>query len=144
MTLLGVFLIIITELTVTDMTPGHYGASPKDMPFFVGIAISSFSVILLVNTLTKKSMLQTHTIQLTEEGEIVRFGKYLLCLIAIPLAMPYLGFYTSTIAGLLALLLISGVRKVLIIIFSIAGVIAIIYLFLVKLSNTHLPTGYLI
>lgn len=144
MILFGLLLIVITEATVTDMTPGKYGASPKDMPFFVGGAIAVFSIILLVNTRINKNGLKEKEIELIEKQEPYRLAKYVLVLVAIPAIMPITGFYTSIVAGLLALLLISKVRNVFVIIFSLIGIIIVIYLLLVQLSHKHLPGGLLI
>jgi hypothetical protein len=126
------------------MTPGYYGSSPKDTPYFVGISIIIFSIVLFVDTLLNKKGLLKHDLKLTRKGELVRLLQYSFVLVLVPIIMPIFGFYTTIVLSMLSILLLSKVRNIFIIALSLSGIILAIYLFLEKVSHTKLPTGLFI
>lgn len=140
----GILLEVATALTVTDMTPGIFGASPKHMPYLVGVMLFIGGLALLANTWTKRSFFLAHEITLFRQGEILGVLKYVLVICAIILLVPRIGFYSSIVAGLIAIMLISGVRNILIILSSSIGIILIIRFLLQELSGTRLPRGIFI
>ena len=135
---------MLTEVTVTDLTPGSYGSSPKDMPLLVGILIGIFGVLLLANSLRIKRQLVERQVQVTESGELIRLGKYLAVIVVIPILVPLIGFYTTIVIGLLAIMALSKVKKILIYVFSAIGIILAVFLFLEKISQVRLPSGLFI
>ena len=142
--IIGLVLLYGAFFETLDVTPGMYGASPRDVPILCSLVALLSGTILLIDAWKSKSTYMNKYVPVATKGQPVRLLKSVMVFALVPVLLELLGFYTTILSTQVLQKLLAGVRNLRVILVSVLFIAAIIYFLLQLLCRCDLPKGFLI
>ncbi|MDP2859361.1 MAG: tripartite tricarboxylate transporter TctB family protein [Bacillota bacterium] len=141
---LGLVLLWGAFFDTKDVTPGIFGASPRDLPIVCGCVSLVAGAILLLDAWRAKAAYMSLQVPVASGGQPLRLLRSIAVVALVPLLIEVVGFYTAIITSLVLQQRLAGVRNWRVVLPSVLSVIAIIYVLLEVICRCGLPRGFLI
>jgi len=141
--MLGLLLLYGTFFETLDVTPGRFGASPRDLPFVCAVVSLVSGAMLLVDVWKSRHIYKPTYVAIGTKGQPLALLRCAIIFALVPAFVKAAGFYVTILTTQIIQMSFAQVRNWRVLFISALLVAAIIYFLLQLLCRCDLPKGVL-